>query len=147
MDNYVHWLNVVDHLKVKAFINLTVARTVREGMHHLIRISGLGAMRPNTIVFGFHDDQALEDYFVTKGAERFKDHFPLRSVENKLAMEEWIDMIRDVVRMNKNAVVARGMHQFDKAAIMRSGIVIRFISTVFRTYTACSMSPKIFIFL
>lgn len=120
MDNYVHWLNVVDHLKVKAFINLTVARTVREGMHHLIRISGLGAMRPNTIVFGFHDDQPSEDYFVNKGSERLKDHFPLRASGNHLAMEEWIDMIRDVMRMNKNAVVVRGMHQFDKATVQRN---------------------------
>ncbi|CAG7820176.1 unnamed protein product [Allacma fusca] len=120
MDNYVHWLNVVDHLKVKAFINLTVARTVREGMHHLVRISGLGAMRPNTIVFGFHDELVPVDFFVNKGSDRFKDHFPLRAPDNKLVMEEWIDMVKDVIRMNKNAVIVRGMNNFDKNLISKT---------------------------
>jgi len=37
---YRHWLNLVDQLGVKAFVELTLCGSVREGAEHLLRISG-----------------------------------------------------------------------------------------------------------
>lgn len=42
---YDSWLSLVDHLNIKAFVNLTLADSVRHGIQHLLFISGLGQWR------------------------------------------------------------------------------------------------------
>ncbi|XP_021950932.1 solute carrier family 12 member 9 [Folsomia candida] len=126
-EDYSSWLSLVDHLKVKAFIELTVARTFREGMHHLVRISGLGAMRPNTIVLGFHDDTLPVDFFSSGEApipyrtDKFPPAtFPMRRDEGqRLREEEYVEVVRDIIKMNKNVVLCRNMALLDKAKVAR----------------------------
>ena len=48
----VEWLSLMDHLKVKALMELTVADIVRKGVEQLVRVSDIGTMKPNTILLG-----------------------------------------------------------------------------------------------
>nr|XP_029511293.1 solute carrier family 12 member 9-like [Oncorhynchus nerka] len=141
---YDSWLSLVDHLNIKAFVNLTLADSVRHGVQHLLFISGLGGMRPNTLVLGFYDDctpkdkltdPALADATVpTQDAEdeRPPYHFPaLRaSIDGKeegngengkvMGPQEYVAVIADAMKMMKNVALARYFHQFDRASTISS---------------------------
>lgn len=39
---YDSWLSLVDHLNIKAFVNLTLADSVRHGVQNLLFITGFG---------------------------------------------------------------------------------------------------------
>ncbi|XP_066251043.1 solute carrier family 12 member 9 [Euwallacea similis] len=113
-----HWLNLVDHLKVKAFVELTVARSVREGLQHLMRLSGMGAMKPNTVVFGFLDDEEPTDFFSSQESSYYNlefdnDVFPLGEA-GSLSPLEYVQMMRDVLRMNKNLCLCRNFSKLRK---------------------------------
>ncbi|XP_076139115.1 solute carrier family 12 member 9 [Alosa pseudoharengus] len=130
---YDSWLSLVDHLNIKAFVNLTLASSIRHGVQHLLFISGLGGMRPNTLVLGFYDDcppvDLLQDPAMSSsgtsadGSEDPEDpllrfHFPgLRrpaggsgeaSSGKSLSAQEYVSVIADAVKMHKNVALARG---------------------------------------
>ncbi|OQR66987.1 solute carrier family 12 member 9-like [Tropilaelaps mercedesae] len=130
LEEYPLWLSLLDKIKVKAFVEVTLAPTVLDGLHHLVRIAGLGAMKPNTILFGFHDDSVPSDFFnehrfeTLKNARSGNDPFLSLRAEadtERLSKLEFVQMVDDAVYfMNKNVVLARHFHQLNKAEIVRS---------------------------
>lgn len=124
------WLSFVDHMHVKAFAETTLAKSVREGVQHLIRLSGIGAMKPNTIVMGFYDNEAPKDFFETSTSPYKTDdfntgdmrNFPVRrdGEEKHIDVTEYVEIISDILRMQKNLVICRHFHRLDKHFISKS---------------------------
>lgn len=138
---YQSWLSLVDHLDIKAFVNLTLADTVRQGVQNLLFISGFGSMRPNTLVMGFYDDCPPQDDL--EGKVLLSAGFGLDSLDSSadprqqqpasfpavrgaedpkdLREEEYVSMIVDALKMGKNVVLARYFSYFDRKKILSSG--------------------------
>lgn len=140
-NTYESWLSLVDHLNIKAFVNLTLASTVRQGVQNLLFISGFGAMRPNTLVMGFYDDCAPQDDLEGKvllstgdgldsvdlsadPREQRPASFPdVRGAEDPkdLCEEEYVSLIVDALKMGKNVTLARYFNQFDREEVLAAG--------------------------
>ncbi|XP_030601045.1 solute carrier family 12 member 9 isoform X1 [Archocentrus centrarchus] len=143
---YDSWLSLVDHLNIKAFVNLTLADSVRHGVQHLLFISGLGGMRPNTLVLGFYDDCLPKDKLIDPSVSTSQStdpsgpsnelaqhplfHFAsLRGSSNRpdygefgdgkvLGPQEYVAIIADAMKMLKNVVLARHFNNFDRAQVL-----------------------------
>ena len=53
---YNFWLSLVDKLGVKAFVDLTLSPSVRQGTQHLLRITGLGEYHNNNMTDDYDDN-------------------------------------------------------------------------------------------
>uniref|UniRef100_A0A8C5HI71 Solute carrier family 12 member 9 n=1 Tax=Gouania willdenowi TaxID=441366 RepID=A0A8C5HI71_GOUWI len=141
-------LYVLGHVQLGdlAFVNLTLADSVRHGVQHLLFISGLGGMRPNTLVLGFYDDCPPQDKLVLPSLSTGQSadlsglspeleepplfHFP--SLRGSLDMQvckgfadgkvlspqEYVAIIADAMKMLKNVVLARYFNNFERSVAL-----------------------------
>lgn len=142
VNNEVHrWMMLVDHLKIKAFVEVTMATKVIDGLRHLIRLSGLGGMKPNTVCLGFYDNSQPEDSIV-KMKDRTKKRNGNGSVENGaekmtnmegvftemrqesedkfIKPDEYIQLVEAALKLQKNIILCRHFHTLSKSAIVNT---------------------------
>ncbi|KAH8273657.1 hypothetical protein KR018_007290 [Drosophila ironensis] len=129
-ENNQQWWSFLDHMRVKAFTEVTLSRSIREGVQHLIRLSGIGAMKPNTIILGFYDNEAPRDFF-QNGSSPYKtddfnsgdiQNFPIRrdGDQKHFHVQEYVQILCDTLRMKKNLCLCRNFHRLDKNFIAQS---------------------------
>jgi potassium/chloride transporter 9 len=142
------WTKLVENLKVKAFVELTLSPSIKNGIQNLIRVSGLGGMKPNTVMMGFYDNVMPEDLLKSRSfakkkrllnystnsidsiaaADRFMSQFEELRVqtetlntppENRLDLDSYVECIRDILKMKKNLCIARQFNLLKKDEIKR----------------------------
>uniref|UniRef100_A0A8C1KUN1 Solute carrier family 12 member 9 n=1 Tax=Cyprinus carpio TaxID=7962 RepID=A0A8C1KUN1_CYPCA len=127
---YDSWLSLVDHLNIKAFVNLTLADSVRHGVQHLLFISGLGGMRPNTLVLGFYDDTPPQDQLQDSALDPSFHFPPVRGGVSvgrdgkSLGPQEYVCIIADAVKMLKNVALVRYFGQFDRTQALQGSVFV-----------------------
>jgi len=89
-------------------------------MHHLIRLSGIGAMKPNTIVLGFYDSYPQTDLLTSVSKDNISNLeadlnlHPLRNSHSRaVSLDEYVNMIKDVIHLQKNVCLCRHFHTMD----------------------------------
>lgn len=134
---YPIWLKWLDQFTVKAFIEMTMAPSVREGAPHVARIAGLGAMKLNTIVFGFYDDATPIDFLQDDeryrafeealGAHEDEEVFKIRK-SKRMSEIEYVGMVKDSVnKLEKIVCLARHFHTFDMKKLGRKEAQLKYI--------------------
>ncbi|XP_040203675.1 solute carrier family 12 member 9-like [Rana temporaria] len=116
------WLQLVDELNIKAFVNLTLSNSVRYGAQQLLFISGLGGMRPNTVILGFYTRSTPEDLLRNDQELDRSTPFVYTSTGRTPPSEnfsawEYVAIISDSIKMSKNVVLARYFSEFDRFSI------------------------------
>lgn len=99
------WLQFVEHLKVKSFVEITRARSVVEGFEQLARLSGLGGMKPNTLVISFFENQSS-----TENLNIVDVNAPEKSIIN---FSGYFDILRKANSMTKNVCIFRNVDQLE----------------------------------
>lgn len=131
------WLKWLSQFTVKAFIEITLANSVREGVQHIARIAGLGAMKLNTVIFGFYDSavpidflqnderyQALEQEL---GSYNSSETFEIRR-NGRPTREEYVAMVKDsMTKLQKSVCLARHFHMFDMKKLGKRDSNLKYI--------------------
>ncbi|CAH2099296.1 unnamed protein product [Euphydryas editha] len=136
-DEQKYWLKLIDHLKVKAFVELCLAESIRSGAAHLTRLSGLGAMKPDTVLLGFRDTANPKDFFRDPSSPYKTQEFDLdsgqvvfparTSLSPRVSAAEYVRIVSDVLCVNKNVCLCRHFHNLDMAAVERKSAALKYI--------------------
>lgn len=125
----VDWLTLVDHLKVKAFVELTLATNIRRGIEQLVRVSGIGAMKPNTVLMGFFDDTEHLDDLSSAGSPFYSQDFDgileKDGQESRITAEDYVGIVEDTLKLQKNVCLCRNFQSLDKTEVFSNELKFR----------------------
>lgn len=119
------WFEYIATHKLKAFPYVVIADSVRQGVRNTLMTSGLGMLKPNSVLLGFYEgknDTPLETadelhHLLPAKRELLKDSLksfpPLRdpNSESPLEPEDYVGIMHDVLSLGKNLILTRNLNK------------------------------------
>lgn len=93
-----------------------------------ILYSGIGAMKPNTVIMGFYDDTNHPDDLSSPGAPFFNPDFSgmlENEAEMRMSPEEYIGIVEDTLKLQKNVCLCRNFQSLDRTEVFSSELKFR----------------------
>ncbi|EGD73454.1 hypothetical protein PTSG_05157 [Salpingoeca rosetta] len=144
------WLTLAGLEKWKAFVDIIVSNSVRDGVRSLLASCGLGGMRPNILVLNFIRDTTPSDQLLDRMAAQAEkasrstwiphisssdvDHYsavtdafpPIHNLDNEhrsppLLETEFVGIVRDALLMGKSIIMTRNFAKLESRLQEASG--------------------------
>ncbi|EPZ32706.1 Peptidyl-prolyl cis-trans isomerase, FKBP-type domain-containing protein [Rozella allomycis CSF55] len=115
------WIDAVQAIKVKAFVEIVVSNKMLDGIFHLIMLSGLGALKPNTVLLGFYEDKGQKpstelSMKALTACQRKQSFENLQKCQNRdsrdLSIFDYVSALHTIVKTGKNYIIAKGFTNF-----------------------------------
>ena len=124
------FISAIDKMKLKAFPDVTVAQDYRTGCQNLMMLAGLGGMKPNTVVVPMISNSRVAKVPADAAAfyEGVSAKFASWPWDDDVAPDtgsfkdslEFVSVVRDVLALQKNAVVACNFQNVDDTFVLSS---------------------------
>ncbi|CAB3989377.1 solute carrier family 12 member 9-like [Paramuricea clavata] len=136
-----HWYNFVRCAEIKAFVDQIVAPSIRVGVQNLLMSSGLGGMRPNTVILGYFDQQEPQDlisqgvwhraYNIFERRKKEQLHHEImvnlpklrEKGEQSMRVADYVGVIKDSMLLGKNVCIARNFSSLNKNNIKEPAFI------------------------
>ncbi|CCE65896.1 hypothetical protein TPHA_0N01150 [Tetrapisispora phaffii CBS 4417] len=113
------WVEIRDMTNIKAFVQIGTGPNLPWSIRNVFMGCGLGGMKPNITIIGFFD---LESYYGTDTNSistlaniinqdvNISNTLPTDDCknENKVTVQQWVEIIEDLTLMKSNIAIARG---------------------------------------
>jgi potassium/chloride transporter 9 len=123
-ENLNTWLTFVTISKMKAFVELIPAPSIRAGTQTLLATAGLGGMKPNTLAMGFYTKDIPINTLETLHNKLLKRHKVVRSLLKDTSLEKY-NHINTMLPPLRQSVAQQGLSVKDYVGMIQDAIIMK----------------------
>lgn len=101
----------IDHMKIKAFLEVTRSNCIVEGSESLLRLGGLGGMKPNILMIGFPENLVFGPKKLNLEPENCENLERPLEMQN---LDQFHEILTTTLNLQKNLVIYRDLESLVK---------------------------------